>query len=418
MFPIDTASIAGRSSADMTRRNPRRSPLTLVAILALASLATRPRRDALPDQGRERRLIILSAKDIVGTPRWGVRYGDEANALDDTATCLSGDRARNCASHRSATRTARLRPRAARSTLPTTERRRAARGSNAAFLRPKRRRAPVLPADNIWNRDISAMPIHAMSATWIASIGAGAPLHPDFGAGPYQNRTIGIPYAVIGRRSRSCRSRSRIRRERSGSYPIPPLVPVEGGARTRAKERRRARLARAGEHLPAYEVYAAKRLQKGASWDAGSGAVVRPLVERAAPDTWTSADAAGLPILPGLIRYDEILAGEITHAVRFTTSVTQRAYVWPARHYASSQTDPALPPMGIRVRLKRRSTSRASRRRTSHPHRSQEVRHDARRQRRSDVHLGRAGLALGRRRPARAHDAARRAISKWSTCRR
>jgi hypothetical protein len=101
-----------------------------------------------------------------------------------------------------------------------------------------------------------------------------------------------------------------------------------------------------------YEVYAAHVLHKGAAWSAGSGAIFPLNSNSLRTDTWTSADAAGLPILPGLARYDEVANGAITHALRFTASRTQRAYVWPARHYASSSTDTNLPPMGIRVRLK------------------------------------------------------------------
>ena len=355
MFRIDTASIAGRSFADMTRRNPRRSPLTLVATLALASLATPAGaathcRTKVASDGS----IILSAKDIVGTPRWGVRYGDEANALDDTATCLSGDRARNCALAPIGDPDRTTPPASCTLYLADDGTETCSAWIKRCFPSSEAPPCAVLPADNIWNRDISAMPIHAMSATWIASIGAGAPLHPDFGAGPYQNHTIGIPYAVIGATQPLVPlSFTYFDESDPGPYPIPPLVPVEGGGAHASKGKGDAHVLLVQESTcQLYEVYAAKRLQKGASWDAGSGAVFDLSSNALRPDTWTSADAAGLPILPGLIRYDEILAGEITHAVRFTTSVTQRAYVWPARHYASSQTDPALPPMGIRVRLK------------------------------------------------------------------
>lgn len=212
----------------------------------------------------------------------------------------------------------------------------------------------MLPADNIWNRDVSALPVHAMSATWIASIGATASLHPDFGAGPYQGRTIGIPYVVIGATQPSVPiSFTYADESQPGPYPIPPLVPVEGGGVRASAGTGDAHvlLVQAGT-CDLYEVFAARRHDRGASWSGGSGAVFDLGSNALRPGGWTSADAAGLPILPGLIRYDEILAGEVTHAARFTAPSTQRAYVWPARHFASSSTDAALPPMGLRVRLK------------------------------------------------------------------
>jgi hypothetical protein len=298
--------------------------------------------------------IIVSATGLVGTPRWGIRYGAETELLDGTATCVSGSAFRNCA----------LAPVGApeRTALPP---------SCALFLRddgpgrcsvwvkrclPSSEAPPctILPADNVWNRDVSALPVHSMSATWVASIGTSAPLHPDFGAGPYRGGTIGIPYVVAGATQPLVPISFTYADESDpGPYPIPPFVPVEGGGTRPSKGKGDAHVLVVQEGTcRLYEVFAARSKKRGASWTSGSGAIFDLGSHALRPETWTSADAAGLPILPGLVRYDEIVAGEITHAIRFTAAATQRAYVWPARHYASSSTDPSRPPMGIRVRLK------------------------------------------------------------------
>ncbi|HEV7731197.1 MAG TPA: hypothetical protein VGR62_03500 [Candidatus Binatia bacterium] len=298
--------------------------------------------------------IEVTAIGITGTPRWGVRHGDEDTPLDGIASCVQSGRARRCA----------LAPVGApeRTALPAgctiylrddgpTD---CSVWVKRCFPSSEPLPCPVLPADNIWNRDISTMPVHAMSATWIDSIGAGDPLHPDFGAGPYHGKTLGIPYVVIGATQPLVPITFEYFDESEpGPYPIPPNVPVEGGGSKPSVGRGDAHVLLVQEGTcQLWEVFAARTKRKGASWTAGSGAIYDLGSNALRPDGWTSADAAGLPILPGLLRYDEIVAGEVTHAIRFTTDRTQRAYVWPARHYASSSTDPALPPMGIRVRLK------------------------------------------------------------------
>lgn len=211
----------------------------------------------------------------------------------------------------------------------------------------------MFPADNIWNADISALPVHAMSNTWVTSIGAEALFHPDFGSGLYAGGTIGIPYTIIPA-IQPLVPISFLYDDESepGPYPIPPLAPVEGGRRL-GRGRGDAHVLLVEESTcTLYEIYAAKRKGNGSSWSAGSGAVWDLNSNALRPDTWTSADAAGLPILPGLVRFEEVEAGEIAHALRFTVPRTQRAYLWPARHFASSSTDPSLPPMGVRFRLK------------------------------------------------------------------
>jgi hypothetical protein len=339
----------------MTHRSPRTPTLSVAASLAIIALAapagaaTHCRAKVASDG-----TIILSAKDVVGTPRWGVRYGTEASSLDDTATCLADGRARDCALAPIGDPDRTTPPASCTIYLADDGAETCSAWIKRCYASSEAPPCAILPADNIWNRDISAMPVHAMSAAWMASIGNGAPLHPDFGAGPYQNRIVGIPYAVIGATQPLVPlSFTYFDESDPGPYPIPPLVPVEGGGARPSKGKGDAHVLLVQEGTcDLYEVYASKSVHKGESWKAGSGAVFDLSSNALRPDTWTSADAAGLPILPGLVRYDEILAGEVTHALRFTASVTQRAYVWPARHYASSQTDPDLPPMGIRVRLK------------------------------------------------------------------
>lgn len=183
------------------------------------------------------------------------------------------------------------------------------------------------------------------------SIGLTARLHPDFGAGRWNGAPIGIPYTVVGSRQRRVPVRFGYADESDrGPYPIPPSAPIEGGRRSEGDrhvivvDRDRCRL---------YELYAAYPEAGGRRWRAGSGAVWNLRSNRMRPRGWTSADAAGLPILPGLARYDEVRRGRIDHALRVTAPRTRRAFVYPARHFASNEADPLLPAMGQRLRLRR-----------------------------------------------------------------
>jgi hypothetical protein len=207
---------------------------------------------------------------------------------------------------------------------------------------------PVFPSDNVWNADISALPVDARSASYIASIGGGGRLHPDFGSGLYNGGPIGIPYIVAPSSQAAVPISFNYADESDpGPYPIPPNAPIEGGAQSGGD--RHVLVVQSGT-CKLYEMFAA--YPQGSGWRAGSGAVWNLRSNALRPRGWTSADAAGLPILPGLVRYDEVAAGAINHAIRFTVSRTQRAYIWPARHLASSVTDPSAPPMGLRLRLK------------------------------------------------------------------
>jgi hypothetical protein len=207
----------------------------------------------------------------------------------------------------------------------------------------------VFPADNSWNQDISAAPVDPNSANLIASIGLNTAFHPDFGT-VLAGAPNGIPYVVVSG------SQSRVQitftdygdESDPGPYPVPMDAPVEGGS---AGTGDRHVIVVDRDNWILYELYNA--FPTGAGWNASSGAVFDLNSDALRPAGWTSADAAGLPIFPGLVRYDEVFGQrEITHALRFTAQHTRRAYVAPARHFASSDTSTNLPPMGMRVRLK------------------------------------------------------------------
>jgi hypothetical protein len=222
--------------------------------------------------------------------------------------------------------------------------------AGAAPAAPKVGGCPVFPATNVWNRPVDKLPVAKDSATLIRSIGLDAALHADFGSGLYDGSRIGIPYVVVAGKEEP---KSRVRFDYAdesdkGPYPIPRGVPIEGQPKTGEGDRHALIVDRDSCRL--YELYALRR--EGGGWAAGSGAIFDLRTNRLRPAGWTSADAAGLPILAGLARYDEVARGTIAHALRFTAESTRRAYVYPARHYASDKTDSALPPMGLRVRLK------------------------------------------------------------------
>ena len=207
---------------------------------------------------------------------------------------------------------------------------------------------PVFPSTNVWNTAIDTLPVDPNSNAYVATIGAAKAVHPDFGT-VYNGAPNGIPFvAVGGSQAKVPVSFSYAGESDPGPYPIPPDVPIEGGPQASGDRHVLVLDCTAGK---LYELFAAYSNSDG-SWTAGSGAVFDVRGNSLRPSSWTSADAAGLPILPGLVSYDEVASGVIRHAIRFTASRTQRAYIWPARHYASSLTDTNLPPMGLRVRLK------------------------------------------------------------------
>jgi hypothetical protein len=214
----------------------------------------------------------------------------------------------------------------------------------------KARACPLFPRSSHWNKPVDQLPVARNSDAIVRNIGLDGSVHADFGSGRYQGRPIGIPYTTVSRRQRRLRVSFQYEEESDrGPYPIPKDVPIEGGRKSGGDrhvivvDRDRCRL---------YELFAAYPVDGGRRWRAGSGAIWSLRSNRLRPRGWTSADAAGLPILPGLARYEELRRGGIDHALRFTAPRTRRSFVYPARHFASDSDDPDLPAMGQRLRLR------------------------------------------------------------------
>jgi hypothetical protein len=209
----------------------------------------------------------------------------------------------------------------------------------------------LFPADNPWNEDISSSPVDPNSDNLIASIGLNTSLHPDFGT-VWNGAPNGIPYIVVSGNQTQVPINWTAYGDESdpGPYPVPPNAPIEGGPSSTGD---RHVLVIDRDNWKLYELGYAFPVNGGASWNANCGAIFDLNSNALRPAGWTSADAAGLPIFPGLVRYDEVFEQqEIRHALRFTVQTTRRAYVAPARHWASSNTSVNRPPMGMRVRLK------------------------------------------------------------------
>jgi hypothetical protein len=211
-------------------------------------------------------------------------------------------------------------------------------------------KCPIFPPDNHWNLRVDRLPVHPNSDALVRSIGLDEHVHADFGSGLWEGGPIGIPFTTVARRQGRVPVDFEYASESDGRrYPLPRQAPIEGGRGSDGDrhvivvDRSRCRL---------YELFAAYPQDGGTRWSAGSGAIWNLRSNRMRPRGWTSADAAGLPILPGLARYDEVRRGRIDHALRFTASRTRRAFVYPARHFASELTAPSLPAMGQRLRLR------------------------------------------------------------------
>ena len=206
----------------------------------------------------------------------------------------------------------------------------------------------IFPADNVWNTPVDTLPVSANSATYVNTIGASSPTHADFGSGLYDGAPIGIPWITVpGTQTKYPVTFDYADESDPGPYAIPLSAPIEGGS---ASTGDRHAIAIDTDNCILYELYSA--YPQASSWKAGSGVIFNLKSNALRPAGWTSGDAAGLPIQPGLARYDEVAAGEIRHALRFTVPHTQKAYIWPARHDASSLTGTQYPPMGQRFRLK------------------------------------------------------------------
>ncbi len=206
------------------------------------------------------------------------------------------------------------------------------------------------PADNLWNKDISSSPVDTNSTAIINFIGSSIGLHPDFGAGQYNGSTIGIPYTVVGASQPLIPINFTAYGDESdaGPMPIPLSAPIEGYPNPGSGDRHVLVLDNSNCFL--YELYSS--YPQSTAWNAASAAVWDLLADEQRPYTWTSADAAGLPIFPGLVRYDEVAAGSINHAIRFTVQSSSAGFTPPASHWASNSSNANAPPMGMRLRLK------------------------------------------------------------------
>jgi hypothetical protein len=206
----------------------------------------------------------------------------------------------------------------------------------------------VLPANNIWNTPVDTLPVLSNSTAMVTTIGASRGFHADFGAGVWDGGPVGIPFITVsGTQPKYPATFTYADESDPGPYAVPLNAPIEGGSNATGD---RHAIAVDTTNCLAYELY--NSFPQSASWMADAGAIFDLRSNALRPSSWTSADAAGLPILPGLITYDEVLSGEIKHAIRFTAPQSRREFVWPARHYASSLTGTQYPRMGERFRLK------------------------------------------------------------------
>jgi hypothetical protein len=206
------------------------------------------------------------------------------------------------------------------------------------------------PADNLWNQNIAGAPVDPNSGAYINFIGTTTPLHPDFGSGLYAGQSIGIPYIVVSGTAPVKITFTEYGDESDpGPMPVPANAPIEGDPKPGKGDRHVLVLDR--DNCWLYELYNSHLLKNG-NWDAGSAAVWDLLNDEQRPYTWTSADAAGLPVFPGLARYDEYAEGAIQHALRFTLQNSQAAFTPPASHWAANSTNPYAAIMGMRLRLK------------------------------------------------------------------
>jgi hypothetical protein len=206
----------------------------------------------------------------------------------------------------------------------------------------------TFPADNYWHADIRTLPVHPRSREWLSHMSTGVDLHPDFGPSFGDGPNYGIPITVVRHSHRRVHVRFDYASESDRvRYPLGKDTRIEGGRRSDGD--RHAIVVDRGV-CKLFETFSTR--ERGGKWYAGSGAVWSLKSDRLRPDGWTSADAAGLPILPGLLRWNEVRARDIDHAIRFTTDVTSTHHIWPARHEAGSKRSRDYPPMGARFRLR------------------------------------------------------------------
>ena len=221
-------------------------------------------------------------------------------------------------------------------------------GAGSAYAQQTIGTCSVLPVNNIWNTPVDTLPVLSNSASMVTTIGASTGFHADFGAAIWDGGPIGIPFITVGGTQTKYPATFYYADESdAGPYAVPLSAPIEGGSNSTGD---RHAIAIDTDNCVLYELYRA--FPQASSWNADAGAIFDLKSNTRRPATWTSTDAAGLPILPGLVTYEEVLSGEIKHAIRFTVPRTRHEFVWPARHYASSLTGTQYPRMGERFRLK------------------------------------------------------------------
>ncbi len=220
--------------------------------------------------------------------------------------------------------------------------------SAGCYAQPTIGSCPVFPANNAWNMRVDKLPVASNSSTLVNTIGSSVTLHADFGSGLWDGGPIGIPFiTVLGSQTKYPVTFQYADESDPGPYAIPLSAPIEGGSSSTGD---RHTIAIDTDNCILYELYAA--YPQTASWQAGSGVIFNLNSNALRPAGWTSTDAAGFPIFPGLVKYDEVAAGVINHAIRLTVPQTRDTYIWPARHEASSLTGSQYPAMGQRFRLR------------------------------------------------------------------
>jgi hypothetical protein len=221
--------------------------------------------------------------------------------------------------------------------------------SASPSAKPATAACTILPADDVWHANVTKLPVARLSSAYVKSIGTSAPVHADFGSGLWDGAPIGIPITTVPAGQTKVKVSFQYAGESDkGPYPVPKTAKIEGGT---GSDGDRHVILLDTTTCTDYELYAAYPQSDG-TWKAGSGAIYNLRSDKLRPAGWTSADAAGLPILPGLVTYAEVAKGHIDHAIRVTVPDSQAAYLWPARHLASDSHDTSLPPMGLRLRLK------------------------------------------------------------------
>lgn len=355
-FAIDTASGQGEDAA-MDHRPPRAASLlatfaaSVVLFVSSAGMGVTPRGAAVggpnSSMAGPTTFAVIGPTAIPASSPWDATFPPTPSVADangpnngPTATIAPGKTPAAATNPTQGPATNPTPAPSAPSTTPTSK----PTTAPTAAPPPKPGSCDVFPSDNVWNRRVDSLPVRSDSATLISTIGNGV-LHPDFSSTAWNNgKGYGIPFNKVNLSTpRYSVSFDYADESDPGPYPIPASPKIEGGSDAHL-------ISWDTQDCVLYEIFAAAK--SGGKWSGGSGAIWDLRSNALRPNGWTSADAAGLPILPGLVRYDEVLAGVIAHALRFTAPETRSSHIYPARHDAGDGSSASLPPMGLRVRLK------------------------------------------------------------------